>query len=154
MKLGRFIQRIIVVVVWAIILIAIVAVSFISAALNWSLPVWWLVIPIIFGLLATVVLTSKEIISELNGEIEREFAKLSDAEMLEVLAAMDEVKENIGIDIELPLKSKKRKREDVDKAIRNLSDTELLHLKDQLRDGNIEEEKLLAWLNSQREMRE
>ena len=40
--------------------------------------------------------------------------ELSDSEMLEVLNAMDEVKENLGISIELPLKGKKRKRDDID----------------------------------------
>ena len=103
---------------------------------------------------ATSFIASSDRFTEINRQFEDKLGELSDTEMLEVMNAMDEVKDNLGISIALPIKNKKRKREDIDNAVRNLSDTELLHLKEQLRDGNIEEEKLIAWLESQRNVKD
>ena len=92
----------------------------------------------------------KDILADIDRQLDEQFSTLSDAEMLELATSLDELSDTLGVEITPPMKSKKRKREDIDKAIRNLSDTELLHLKDRLRQGEIDEEKLIAWLDSQR----
>ena len=155
MELSRLIQIILIVLIWVIVLLTIVTLSLVSVLWTaWSLPAWLVLILIVIGFLSTGFIASSDKFTEINRQFEDKLGELNDVEMLEVLNAMDEVKENLGISIEIPLKNKKRKREDIDKAVRNLSDTELLHLKEELRDGNIEEEKLIAWLENQREMKD
>ena len=94
----------------------------------------------------------KDILGDIDRQLDEQLIMLNDAEMLELSQALDEVSERFGIDITAPTKRKKQKREHIDKAVRNLSDTELLHLKDRLRNGQIDEEKLLAWLDEQRQI--
>lgn len=151
MKPGRAIQWVIFAVLWVAILAIILLTSVIAAI--FSLPVTSFVVLITgaIGIIVSRLIFPEEFFNRINPEIESEFSRLSDAEILKIMNAMDELHENTGISIELPIKSKKAKRDVVDSAIRNLSDTELLHLKEQLRDGNIDEDQLIAWLDSQRE---
>jgi len=155
MKLSRLVQMILLVLIWVIVILAMVVLSLVSVASTaWSMPAWLILILIVTGGLLTGFVASSDRFAELDRQFEDKLGDLSDTEMLEVMQGLDDVRENLGINIELPIDGKKRKREDIDKVIRNLSDTELLHLKDQLRDGSIEEEKLITWLNSQREITE
>lgn len=94
----------------------------------------------------------KDILGDIDRQLDEQLIMLNDAETLELSQALDEVSERFGIEIIAPTKRKKQKREHIDKAVRNLSDTELLHLKDRLRNGQIDEEKLLAWLEEQRQI--
>lgn len=149
MQLPRLIQLLLLAVVWVAVLLALLISSILMFLMGNGLSPLWILLLIVSGFIGSLAIFSTNRFEHINRQIEDQMGDLSDKEMLKVMQAMDEVKESIGIDIQLPLKNKKRKREDIDTAIRNLSDTELLHLKDRLREGSVDEEKLITWIESQ-----
>lgn len=149
MQLPRLIQWIVLAVILVVVLLALLTSAIVAFVMGFSLSPLWIMLVIVLGAIGGAAIFSTDRFDDINRQIEDQMSDLSDKEMLEVMRAMDEVKEHLGIEIQLPVKQKKRKREDIDKAIRNLSDTELLHLKDRLREGSIDEEKLIAWIESQ-----
>ncbi len=151
MKLANLIQWIAVTAVWVVMMLLLVIFALLSMTLSvWTMPMWWILVLFAIGVAASAFIITTDRFEELNEKITHELSGLDDEEMLEIMQGLDKLRDNMGISVELPIQSKKNKRQAVDTAIRNLSDTELLHLKDQLRAGDIDESRLLAWLDEQR----
>lgn len=160
MKLENLVQFGFVVAIWVIFALLMAVLFAFDVLLRIPASAWFyrftIIVAAVFTFLVITPYTWEIIVSEgvldLRNEMDRELSKLSDTEVLEVLQALDEVREETGIDIQFPVNNKRAKRAQVGDAVRRLSDTELVHLKEQLRNGEIEEEKLMAWLEAQQEM--
>lgn len=155
MKLEQLIRGLLLVGVWIAIALILIVAAVVLALAGAGLPSVALWVAFSIGIALTILIASPwgwqiigaERMAHIQRQINEQVSQLNDAELLEVMAGLDEVKDRFGLEIPLPDKRKHSKQQQLDTAIRNLSDTELLYLKDRLRDGEIDEDKLMAWLN-------
>ncbi|MEO1289061.1 MAG: hypothetical protein AAFV93_14955 [Chloroflexota bacterium] len=152
MRIENLVQWIVIAVMWAAIMLVLVILAIISMLTTaWTMPMWWILVLFVLGVGGTAFVLTTDRFQELNQKITEELDGLSEEELDEIREGLAELRENMGITVELPIKAKhKPKRDIVDQAIRNLSDDELVQLRDQLRSGDIDPSRLEDLLNVDR----
>lgn len=148
-------------IIWIIILILLGSISGIFALTGSPLPGLLFFVPVVIGGLLTLVVWNEEVWQKIKSEISakikgnisdqifEQFKELKPEELVEIREGIAKIKEKFGLDVALP--REKVKREQIDAAIRKLSDSQLLDLKQGLKNGSIEEDDLLNWLSHQEE---
>lgn len=168
-QLAKF-EPILKIIIRVILTLLIWVATFITASAIWgilaisglAIPALLFFVPIIIvGLLTFIIWNDEiyeriktEITAKIKGNISEQIAEkfkdLKPEELEEIREGMAKFKEKFGIDI--PIFKEKRKRDQIDDAVRKLSDSQLLDLKQGLNEGSIEEDDLLDWLNEQEEI--
>jgi len=163
-KIAKPIVRVLLtVILWLVILALFTAISGIFAVSGSPLPGFLFFVPIILGGILSVIVWNEEVYVTIKQKVQREisaniqgnisdqisgkFKELKPEELQKIREGIAEFREHFGIDVSVP--EEKRKRDQIDTAIANLSDSQLLDLKQGINDGSITEDDLLDWLNQQ-----
>ena len=144
--------------IWLLILILLGGAVLVMRWLGVAIPTLAYVLPLIIGGLVSGLIwtpatwdTIKEKkLADFQRQIDEQLGQLSEAELQEVLAHLEEAKIELGFrpaQEETAEKRKKRKREDLDQRLRRLEDDELLRLKQQIAEGNMDDDDLISWLD-------
>lgn len=121
--------------------------------LFWGVPagVSWLIIGA--GLAATAFIWSQKgwekiypKLHEMETKITEELQKMNRKDMVEVADGMRQLKEKFGIELDLPLGEKQKN--DWDAILSRLSQEELSAVQARIRNGELSEEDLAEWLES------
>jgi ABC-type transport system involved in cytochrome bd biosynthesis fused ATPase/permease subunit len=165
-QLAKF-EPIIKIIIRVILSLLIWVATFIIASAVWgilaisgsAIPALLFFVPIIIvGFLTFIIWNDEvyerikaEIMAKIKGNISEQiaekFKELKPEEIEEIREGMAKLKKATGIDIQLP--QEKRKRDRIDAAIRKLSDSQLIDLKQGLNNGSIDEDDLFDWLSEQ-----
>jgi hypothetical protein len=140
--------------VWLVILALLTIGAIVTSMAGVTIPILVYALPLMIGGFLTMLIWTDysweifktNVLGNIREQIDEQLSELSEEELEEAVRAIQKAKVELGID--KAKREPKKKREAIDERLRQLSDSDLLRIRERLQDETLDDDEIIDMLDA------